>query len=245
MRLLFLLALLLNVAFLAWMLTKPPAAPEPILSTGKNADPLVLLRERDSAPRRGPEKPDSLAARPQNRPVTSDRVVETKSQEPPPPQPFMPSVTCATLGPFATSQEAADAAGMFSRTGIQVHQRVHESPELSGYWVYLPPYKTRERAQEVARELGRRGLTDFFVVTAAGRENAVSLGVFKAREAAERRRAEVAKLGFSPALDERFHTRFEYWLDYSVSGDAPPLNELHAKIRQDHADVKATRRNCE
>ena len=55
-----------------------------------------------------------------------------------------------------------------------------------GYWVYIPPLKDKTAVVQKIEQLKERGVAEYFVVQEAGAWfNAVSLGVFKTREAAQ------------------------------------------------------------
>src|SRR5574340_356650 len=55
-----------------------------------------------------------------------------------------------------------------------------------GYWVYIPPMKDKSAVNRKIAQLKARGIEEYFVVSDAGPwQNAISLGVFKTREAAQ------------------------------------------------------------
>jgi hypothetical protein len=55
-----------------------------------------------------------------------------------------------------------------------------------GYWVYIPPLRNRAAVNRKIAELKRLGIREYFVVQVSGHWlNAISLGVFKTREAAQ------------------------------------------------------------
>ena len=52
--------------------------------------------------------------------------------------------------------------------------------DAGGYWVHMPPLKTKADADRKVRELRDLGVTEFFVVQDAGEwRNAISLGIFR------------------------------------------------------------------
>lgn len=72
---------------------------------------------------------------------------------------------------------AMQLAGKLNRRQVE-HDR--------GYWVYFPPLSNKAAVNRKVREIKALGITDYFVVQGAGRwQNAISLGVFKTREAAQ------------------------------------------------------------
>lgn len=55
-----------------------------------------------------------------------------------------------------------------------------------GYWVYIPPLKNKAAVNRKISELKALGVSDYFVVQGSGHWlNAISLGVFKTRDAAQ------------------------------------------------------------
>ena len=56
-----------------------------------------------------------------------------------------------------------------------------------GYWVYFPPLKNKEAVNRKIAELKALGINDYFVVQGPGHwQNAISLGVFKTGDAAQK-----------------------------------------------------------
>jgi len=56
-----------------------------------------------------------------------------------------------------------------------------------GYWVYIPPLQNKAAVNRKISELKARGVREYFVVQEAGQwRNAISLGVFKTRESAQK-----------------------------------------------------------
>jgi hypothetical protein len=56
-----------------------------------------------------------------------------------------------------------------------------------GFWVYVPPLKDKVAVNQKVEQLKALGVTDYFVVQDAGEWlNAISLGVFKSRDAAQK-----------------------------------------------------------
>jgi hypothetical protein len=62
---------------------------------------------------------------------------------------------------------------------------------------------------------------DYYVVTAGDQQNTISLGLFRDQGNAERRRAEIAALGFDPQSIARTEELPVYWLDYATDREHP------------------------
>ena len=71
------------------------------------------------------------------------------------------------------------------KLGDQLSRR--ELEHTIGYWVYVPPLKDKAAISQKLAQLKARGVTEHFVVQETGEWlNAISLGVFKTREAAQK-----------------------------------------------------------
>lgn len=56
-----------------------------------------------------------------------------------------------------------------------------------GYWVYIPPLKDKAHINQKIAQLKERGVEEYFVVQEAGEwQHAISLGVFKSEDAAQK-----------------------------------------------------------
>lgn len=68
--------------------------------------------------------------------------------------------------------------------GDQLSQR--EVERVIGFWVYISPLNNKAAINQKLLQLKHRGVTDYFVVQDAGEwQNAISLGLFKSRDAAQ------------------------------------------------------------
>lgn len=92
---------------------------------------------------------------------------------------------CLEWGEFSGSDlERATAALGALQLGAHLGQR--EVEYSIGYWVYIPPLKDKAAVAQKVAQLKARGIEEYFVVQEAGVWlNAISLGVFKTREAAQ------------------------------------------------------------
>ena len=195
-RALFLLLLALNLGGACWLLfaAHPQAAVLPATDPGVPA--LVLLSERDGgndAELAGPaESPADLA---------NDR--------------------CRSLGPFPTQADSRAAMNALTPLTKRIRVRATHATQTRGYWVYLPAMPSREEALTTARTLSQKGVRDYYVVTAGDAQNTISLGLFRDQGNADRRRGEIAALGFAPQVNTRTEDLPSYWLDFAQAGSEP------------------------
>ena len=195
-RALFLLLLALNVGGACWLLfgRQPPAAVRP--ATDPGVPKLVLLSEREGE---GEAAGAELASAPESR-------ADLAHDE------------CRTLGPFQTQADSRAAMNALTPLTRRIRMRETHAMQARGYWVYLPAMATREQALSTARALSDKGVRDYYVVTAGDQHDTISLGLFRDQGNAERRRAEIAALGFVPKVTARTEDQPSYWLDYALAG---------------------------
>ena len=134
-----------------------------------------------------------LLAAPQNAPVT------TLPATVPPTVPVSAASPAAVLAPAAAKSNKLTCWewGNFSGTdltralaalsALQLGEKLsqHQVEYDTGYWVYIPPLKSKAAISRKIAELKARGISEYFVVQNADQwRNAISLGVFKTQEAA-------------------------------------------------------------
>jgi hypothetical protein len=92
---------------------------------------------------------------------------------------------CLEWGAFTDQEKGAVLAALEPlQLGRQMTQRRVEN--TSAFWVYIPPLGSKAAAERRVGELRALGLKDFFIPTDGTFRNAISLGVFKSEEAANK-----------------------------------------------------------
>ena len=176
-----LLLLLANLGFFAWVyFGAGRASDEPqLMEQQLNPQAIRLLRA------------DQVAA------LAAERTKQTPERPKPPAKVAL--AACLELGAFglgdvARVQQALEPLGLGSR----LSQRRAE--EVASYWVFMPPQRNRQAANQKAAELRKLGVEDFFIVQEDPNFRfAISLGVFKTEEAARARLAELRTKGVRTA----------------------------------------------
>jgi SPOR domain len=184
MRTLFLLLLLANLGFFAWVRNfggdgeqRDLRAPQQQIA----ADQVRILSTRELG---APEPAKTEAPKP----------------EAPRPAAQAEQRACVEWGSFTVTDMArAEKALEPLALGARVAQRRIE--ETAGWWVYIAPQANRQSAAKKTLELKSIGIEDYFVVLEEGRWRwAISLGVFKSEEAANSRLAMLRAAGVRTAL---------------------------------------------
>jgi len=126
----------------------------------------VSVKEAASAPATAPTMAPALASSPAG---------EQSSE-----------LACLEWGEFS-GQDLTRAKTALSALQLGDRLNQYQFEHDIGYWVYIPPLPNKAAVNRKIGELKARGVKEFFVVQDAGQwRNAISLGVFKTREAAQK-----------------------------------------------------------
>lgn len=145
-------------------------------------------------------------------------------------------VSCVEWGLFAGSEVArADAA--LAALALPAGAMQRRVTEADGYWVHMPPLKTKGEVDRKVGELKALGVAEFFVVTDAGPwRNAVSLGLFKNEDAARAELDRLRTLGVRSATV----TRREKFLKQVTFVVSEPGAAMLARLKALQGDFPAT-----
>lgn len=212
MRLLFLLLLAANLAFFAWMRFLAP--PDPAV------DRLPLSQQLDPGKVRIVTASELAKVPPPAAPAPA----KPKPAPPPP----TPPIACLEWGSFSPA-DAARAAQRLEPFALGARLAQVRGEETAGWWVYMAPQGNRAGALRKSAELKKLGVPDHFVVQEEGRWRwALSLGVFRAEEAAKAHLEALRAKGVRSALVGPRETRVpKAW--FQVRAVEPAL---HARLQE-------------
>jgi hypothetical protein len=109
--------------------------------------------------------------------------------------------------------------------------------DAGGFWVYMPPLKTKAEVDRKVAELKGFGVTEFFVVQEPGQwRNAISLGIFRTEDAAQGFLEQMRKRGVRSAV----MTRRENFLKQVAFYVREPGEEIVARLTLIQQDFPGT-----
>ena len=223
MRLLFLFLLLVNGLIYLWYTSNQQPVNAAPAAIDTSAPRLVLLSELPPML----EEPALVKSEPVQ--SSSETLEETTPQK-----------LCYTLGPFMNDEDVSQVAQKLMLSGRPFEKRVSERKEQIGYWVFIPPFKTRDIAVDKAEELKLLGEKHLYVLkTPEKYANAISLGVFRGKENAKRRFNQLKNLGYTVKLEGRYRQNPVTWLDYTEQSGSQTLET------QDMIGAQRLQRACE
>jgi sporulation related protein len=250
MRIVFFVLLLANAAFFAWSwFAQAGSAESQLVDQQLHPEAIRLLTPEQvakasakqlpapkPAAQGAPAKPGpEAAAKASPAPGDSAKAPEPASGKTadapaavPAPAPVKVAA-CVELGAFNAAEAAKveQALGPLA-LGARLSQRRVE--DTAGFWVYLPPQPNRQGANRKIAELKKLGVGEFFIVQDdPDYRFAISLGVFKSRDAARSRLAELRGKGVRTARLGARETQVQkvFFAVHDVpDAEAARLNEL-------------------
>ncbi len=139
---------------------------------------------------------------------------------------------CFMLGPFKKQELDIIKLELEQLYANRISFGIETTPKITYYRIYIPPLKSKKLRNEALSRLDQNGMTDHYVMSIDGRKNAIALGVFKKREAAEKVAARANKPGFSTTIEAISDDKNSlYNLQLELQSDEPlePLNSLIEK----------------
>lgn len=130
------------------------------------------------------------------------------------PEPQSP-IICVEIGWFDDEEEARSVPQSFPAIPVDAKVFQIEQPLTAYHWIILPPFSSRTAAQERFSELQRAGV-DSYLVTRGPQENAISLGLFRSRAAAQTVLAQRQAQGLNARLASFPRNQIRYGLVFEV-----------------------------
>jgi SPOR domain len=215
MRALFLLLVLVNLGFFAYArVAREGSAPSQIPQLEVSPEKIKLVSSKSA-----PDKP---------RPETGSKAGTQ-------------GAACLEWGIFA-GPEIARADTALARLDVPQDRIERVVADAGGYWVYIPPLKSKAETDRKIGELKALGITDFFLVQDSGQwRNAVSLGIFRTDEAAQGFLNNLKDRGVRSAVAER-RENFLKQIAFMVREPDPPMVARLAALQREFpgSELKAT-----
>lgn len=219
------LAIALVFANVAWYFIQSGAIPahrptSPTSSTLPQNEDLVTL------PSTVVQEP--ITATPPEHIVTSDVPITDKREAPAlPTKPSMfdpnkvvevetkPVLMCFEIGPYLNRKQTESVRRELGLLGARVVIETRVKRVAAGYWVFLPPERSAALGRLKVEEIKTKGINDVVLVQKGEPKYAISLGVFKHKNTAERRLEQATSLGYEAKLEQWYTEDPQVWLNVS------------------------------
>jgi hypothetical protein len=109
--------------------------------------------------------------------------------------------TCFKLGPFSKEELEELKIELEKKYPNRLSFEIATTSTPTYYRIYIPPLNSTEEISLVLKKLDDNGLTDHYVMSINGRQNAIAIGVFKKRHAAEKVAKKAKLIGYLPTIE--------------------------------------------
>lgn len=140
------------------------------------------------------------------------------------PKPFeIDEPLCTLVGSFKRLLKAEYFVERLQSLGLSAEVKNLVVDSQPGYWLHLPPEKSRKEALRRLSELQRRGI-DSYVIPSGNLANGISLGMFSSKERADSMMSSVSAQGYKPQIVDVPREQKEIWA-FLPQGEAAKLSD--------------------
>lgn len=139
---------------------------------------------------------------------------------------------CYKLGPFSKDAMNDIRLMLEKQYQNQLSFGIETTSTITYYRIYIPPLESKSKIKETLAILDKNGLKDHYVMSIDGRKNAIALGVFKKRSAAEKVADKAAKIGSSTiieAISDDKNSLYQLLIIFQKDQDTTPYQEIIAQ----------------
>jgi len=124
---------------------------------------------------------------------------------------------CYEIGPVTSNEVEAGLKRVLMPKGMALDMSVVKHQEAIGYWVFLPPLRSKALGRLKVEEIKLKGIRDVVLLTKNNPKFAISLGIFETKKFATKRLLEIQSLGFDAKLETRYKSLDEKWMVVEVA----------------------------
>ena len=176
-----------------------------------------------------PDKVDELAHKP------AVKVAPVAPAEPPP---IITPAICYRFGPlesFSAITEVGDR--LVKKFEVTSWGEVEEAYTEQRYWIVLEGVRTNEETKLLVKQLDSKGFAEHYLPLSIEEPQLISLGIFKARDRAERHLATLGSAGFGAVMRDRQVELSRRWLTFKTAADVAKLTKFVTAV-DDEAELE-------
>lgn len=151
---------------------------------------------------------------------------------------------CLVIGPILSEGAANDFHGGMEAAGLKVDFWQKEREKEAGYWVYLPPYESRELAQRRLNRLLSDGI-DSFIFGEGELINGISLGIYSSSDNASSRKRALERRGMRPQVKLATRTVVENWLQFPAIDRSLLASKFWSDLAEMAPNAEISEKSCE
>ena len=230
MRSLFILLLVINIAYLVWGVAfseKKDAYPTVVKPKGVQT--LTLLSEAQEL--------NTSQVNVSEKKAKPDKLIDKQETK----QSSLFTRNCYSLGPILDDNNLKKLEQKLKQNGIPTKLKSITDKEPKSYWVYFPPEKSLGDAKAVVNQLSIAGVEDYFIVREGKFTHAISMGLYNSYNRAKIRLRKLKKLGFNARVETRYHDVTRHWLDFQETTENVLKDSVWNKLDEENPLQKIVR----
>ena len=149
---------------------------------------------------------------------------------------------CFSMGPFKKKETAKKIFADIDAMGVQPVIRDTTEKQKTSFWVYLPPFPSRQKAVDAAEKLATLGVEDYFIISDGRSDNAISLGIFNKKSDSNQRIKEINSLGYTPKVEVDSKEVSVFWIDTQTTKEVDWAGFLNQRFP--NGGVENQQRSC-
>lgn len=199
--------------------------------TSQDKNQLVLLKELDAVELKALQDKASVidttaqtstpVLNVENKPPSTTQDIDKIKENDIPEDAGKMNNLCYTLGPFTKVKMDDIRLELEKSYNNQLSFGIETTSAITYYRIYIPPLESKDKIKETLALLDKNNLKDHYVMSIDGRKNAIALGVFKKKDAAEKIAAIAENVGLSTTIE-------------AISNDKNSLYKLHINFQKTH-----------
>ena len=140
---------------------------------------------------------------------------------------------CGTIGPMFNAEEQTSVLSILSlETHAELTVRVDKNQRDLSYWVMIPPLESLAQARNYMRVLSENSMNGSFIVTDEKNRNAISLGVFRSKEKAQRQLERANALPLDSKVQMLIRGSHNFWVDFKSEVSSEYFKAIGDLLRQ-------------
>lgn len=152
-----------------------------------------------------------------------------------------PATHCFEWGMF-TSADIESAKNAALQLSLHAAVKEHTPQTKKRFWIYIPPLKNAQAAQNYANELRNLGVEDLFVVQEPRWKNAISFGLFEDETLAQNLLSELKAKGVGKVEKSLWNPNGQISLIFNQINDEQAA--ALERLKTDFPEAKLTKIGC-
>lgn len=234
MKKLFFLLLLGNVIFYLWVNNvQPKPDQDQRLSVDPSLERIVLQSELEPEPEQKPKKEIEISSK-----------VELTGKEAAAETPIIKTETCYYTSPIKEWESSVALQTALKNEAVRSEILSEKLFENVGYWVMYPAAADMKQARANVRTLKEMGVKDYWLFRKGARKGAISLGMFKEQQRAEKIKAEWLAKGIHLEIRPHRVSREAFKLRINTDKSRQQLLEVIMSHLEPEIEIKLEDKSC-